>query len=70
MPAIRTQIYLTKEQRRRIDSVAKSNGITMAEVIRQALDAYLANDPMAALNATFGADPAISVPSRDEWGRG
>jgi predicted DNA-binding protein len=72
MSATRTQIYLTEEQRRRIDQVAKARGVTMAEIVRQALDAYLAQepDPSAVLAATFGAAPDASVPSRDEWNRG
>lgn len=72
MSATRTQIYLTKEQRRRIDQVAQARGVTMAEIVRRALDAYLAQDldPSAALAATFGAVPDASVPSRDEWDRG
>lgn len=65
-------MYLTTEQRERIDRVARARGVTMAEVIRRALDEYLAadTDPAAALAATFGADPGVSVPSRDEWERG
>ena len=72
MPATRTQIYLTEEQRRRIDEVAKARGVTMAEIVRRALDAYLAGevDPSTVLAATFGAAPDASVPSRDEWDRG
>ena len=72
MPAARTQIYLSEEQRRRIDRVAKSTGVTMAEVIRRAVDAYVGDepDPAAALAATFGADPEAGAPSRDEWDRG
>jgi hypothetical protein len=72
MSSTRTQVYLTDEQRRRIDRVARANGVTMAEVIRRALDEYLADepDPSAALTDTFGADPAIAVPSRNEWDRG
>jgi predicted DNA-binding protein len=73
MPATRTQIYLTEEQRRRIDELATERGATMAEVVRQALDAYLEvelPDPAPALEATFGAAPEASVPSRDEWQRG
>lgn len=72
MSATRTQIYLTEEQRRRIDEVAKAHGVTMAEIVRRALDAYLAGevDPSAVLAATFGAVPDASVPSRDEWDRG
>lgn len=72
MSTVRTQIYLTDEQRARIDQVAKAEGLTMAEVVRRALDAYLSGDvdASAALHSTFGADPDASVPSRDEWDRG
>jgi predicted transcriptional regulator len=72
MSATRTQIYLSEDQRRRIDEVAAADGVTMAEVIRRALDAFLAReaDAAAALASTFGADPGVSAPSRDEWDRG
>jgi predicted DNA-binding protein len=72
MSATRTQVYLTEEQRRRIDALMASEGVTMAEVIRRALDAYLEAEvePASALAATFGGDPTVSVPSRDEWDRG
>lgn len=66
----RTQIYLADEQRARLDEVARRNHVTMAEVVRRAVDAYLAQDDD--LDATFGAAPGIrrTVPSRDEWDRG
>lgn len=73
MSATRTQVYLTPDHRRRIDEVTRAEGITMAEVIRRALDDYLDSehvDAEAALADTFGADPSASVPSRDEWNRG
>jgi hypothetical protein len=72
MRAIRTQIYLTQEQRQLVDRIAASDGLTMAEVVRRALDAYLSNeaDPIGALRATFGTAPDLDVPSRDEWNRG
>jgi len=73
MPALRTQLYLAAEQRRRIDQVAARDGVTLAEVVRRALDHYLNDtgaDPTAALDATFGADPEICPPSREEWTRG
>lgn len=68
----RTQIYLTDEQRRRIDELAAAEGVTMAEIIRRALDGYLDEqaDPKTALAATFGSVPNLEVPSRDEWDRG
>ena len=68
----RTQIYLTDDQRRRIDELASAQGLTMAEIIRRAVDGYLEEqaDPSAALSATFGAVPDLEVPSRHEWDRG
>jgi predicted DNA-binding protein len=72
MPATRTQIYLTKEQRRRIDQTAEAQGLPMAEIVRRALDAYLDDGPDAApaLSRTFGAQPDADTPSRDGWSRG
>jgi predicted transcriptional regulator len=73
MPSTRTQVYLTDEQRERIDALADAQGITMAEIIRRALDNYLAQvrpDPTDALTATYGAAPDATVPGRDEWDRG
>jgi hypothetical protein len=65
----RTQIYLTDDQRRRIKEVASAEGVSMAEVIRRALDGYLNEqaDPDKALAATFGVARDFKVPSRDEW---
>lgn len=72
MPSMahRTQIYLTDEQRARIDELASRRDLTMAEVVRRALDAYLDLDDD--LDATFGVAPKLrdAVPSRDEWARG
>ncbi len=65
-------MYLTERQREHIDRAARARGVTMAEIIRSALDEYLDNYhyPSSALLATFGADPSVAVPSRDEWARG
>lgn len=72
MSATRSQIYLTEEQRTRIDKVSETEGIPMAEVVRRALDQYLGDDVDAseALRATFGAAPDATSPSRDKWQRG
>ena len=72
MTATRTQVYLTERQRERIDRAAQARGVTMAQIIRSALDEYLDEDydPSSALAVTFGADPAMAPPSRDEWSRG
>jgi predicted DNA-binding protein len=72
MSSTRTQVYFTDEQRQRIDRVAQAEGITMAEVVRRAVDACVTADadPASALAATFGSVPEASVPSRDMWRRG
>lgn len=72
MSATRTQIYLTDEQRRRIDALTAAEGVPMAEVVRRALDAYLPDDADtdAALARTFGAQPDAAVPARGSWQRG
>lgn len=66
----RTQIYLSDEMRARIDDLANRRHITMAEVVRRALDAYLDIDDD--LDASFGKAAGIgsTVPSRAEWDRG
>ena len=42
MPMARTQIYLTDQQRSRILDIAEASDSTMAEVIREAIELYLA----------------------------
>jgi hypothetical protein len=72
MSATRTQIYLTEEQRRLVDTLSAQEGVTMAEIIRRALDSYLdtRRDPERALRDTFGAVGDIESPDRDDWERG
>jgi ribbon-helix-helix CopG family protein len=73
MSAVRTQVYLTAEQRRRIDEVMDASGESLAEIVRKALDQYLAEqseNAAAALAGTFGVDPEAKAPDRDEWNRG
>jgi hypothetical protein len=71
--ALRTQIYLSARQRRRLDEIAAVRKVAMAAVIRDAVDAYLdgpAGDGEAALAESYGKLPDLVVPSRDEWDRG
>ena len=72
MPATRTQIYLTAEQRTKLDSRRRRERKTLAAVVREAIDAYVGKETPAdvrkILDDTFGIDPRLSVPSRDEWG--
>jgi len=75
MGATRTQIYLTKEQRAKLDAVAKREKRSLAGLIREAVDRYLETEPSAAdrdriLAETFGALPDLEVPPRSEWDRG
>ena len=73
MSATRTQVYLTAEQRQRLDVLTKATGLTPAQVIRRALDEYLATQHAyvdATLADTYGADPHVMTPSREDWSRG
>ena len=60
-------VEFTGKQRRRIDAASAAEGLTMAEIFRRAVDAYLGRniEPTQALTATFGAQPSAAVPSRD-----
>jgi len=75
MSAIRTQVYLTQEQRARIEELRARDGRTLAEVIRAALDAYLtAPEPtleelQGTLDEAFGSMPDLEAPPREEWDR-
>ena len=72
MAARRTQIYLTAEQRKGLDECRRCERRTLADLVREAVDAYLADrptDPATALNSTYRALPKLDVPSRDEWDR-
>jgi len=73
MASTRTQIYLTDDQRRRLDARGKRSGQPLARMIREAVDAYLADDRPdveALLDETFGTLPEMETPGRDEWERG
>jgi hypothetical protein len=70
----RTQVYLTDDQVRRLKRAARRRDVSMAELIRRAVDALLRRDGSAdaeeALDKTLGALPELEVPSRAEWDRG
>ena len=72
MASTRTQIYLTDDQRRRLDARGRRTGAPMARMIREAVDAYLTDDRPdveAILEETFGSLPALELPDREEWDR-
>ncbi len=71
--AVRTQIYLTADQRRRIDARARRDRTSLANVVREAIDQYLVDDVAElaeVLAETYGTLPDLTVPDRDEWARG
>lgn len=79
--ATRTQVYLTQEQRQQIEELRAHDGRTLAEVIRAALDEYLATHGRLAadqelakrqrvLDKTFGSMPDFPYPDRGDWDRG
>jgi hypothetical protein len=58
---------------RRSTSPSNSAGKTLAELVREAVDAYLAQapgDPEVVLEQTFGSIPDLQTPARSEWDRG
>jgi len=73
MASMRTQIYLTKSQRDKLDELGRQEDKSLAELIREAVDLYLERGPVdlhQALNETFGSCPDLEVPDRSEWDRG
>jgi Arc/MetJ-type ribon-helix-helix transcriptional regulator len=81
MAATRTQVYLTEDQRRQIEELRARDGRTLAEVVRAALDEYLASHGRRAadrelaerrrvLDETFGSMPDLPYPDRSDWERG
>jgi hypothetical protein len=71
----RTNIYLDEEQMAALDRLAKQEGVSRAELIRQLLDRVLANadDRLAsdlhAIEDSFGALRDIDMPARGYGGR-
>lgn len=71
--SVRTQLCLSDEQRNRIDSPAERDGVSVAGIVRRALDAHLDSDgpdPGPVLAAAFGLAPDATTPDREEWDRG
>ncbi len=61
---VRTQIYLTDEQKRQLERLAAASGRKQSEMIREAIDGYLAacepRDWQAAFEAVRGCGPAAT----------
>ena len=63
---------LTGDQRARLEERARREGRSVPELVREAVDSYLAAviaDPNAVLDDTFGSLPDLRVPGRSEWDR-
>jgi len=56
---IRSQIYLTEEQKRALATASKARGVPVAELVREAVDDWLEvhqrEHRLAVLQRTFGA---------------
>lgn len=68
----RTNIYLEESQTQALDTLARSEGVARAEIIRRLLDRALAGEAdtqvaaMAAIEASFGCvtDDELALPDR------
>jgi len=78
MPLIRTQIYLTEDERAALISLASETGKKQSELIREAVDMYIAHfgdaRRMAVLDRVAGIwkhrnDLPDFKRLRQEWGR-
>ena len=72
MASAQTQVFLTATQQERLSALARREGRSLAELVHEAIDAYLSHASpaaQAALEATFGVAPAYQGPSRVEWDR-
>jgi len=72
----RTNIYLTDEQRDRLDARARAAGMSRAELVRQVLDRSLNGEPdglaadVAAIEGSFGVLDEDWTPDRGDGARG
>jgi len=76
---VRTQVYLTEEERDGLEAVAKSTNKKQSEILREAVDRFLdlakRNHRKAILNAAAGmwrgrSDLPDFAASRRSWDRG
>lgn len=70
---VRTQIYLSEQQHRELRRVANQRETSMAQVVRDAVDGYLARTGGADSldDETFRNDPIWNLPERArDFGRG
>jgi hypothetical protein len=56
----RTQVYLTEEQHRRATALARARSASLASVVREALDRYLATET-SGTEADWKDDPALAL---------
>lgn len=63
---VRTQIYLPREQHRELQRLAARRDTSMAHVVREALDEYLAHERGGSrlLEEAYEADPIWRIPEQ------
>ncbi len=64
MPKARTNIYITQRQRKQLEKRSQEEDLSMAEIIRRALDSYLAwDDPTYAPTPSTPHKERLSSPA-------
>lgn len=75
---IRTQIYITEEEKKALEKLSKERNTTKSNIIREAIDQYVVNttieEKKEKLNAAFGMwKDRDDIPDvremREGWGR-
>ncbi|MDD3925396.1 MAG: hypothetical protein PHT33_01920 [bacterium] len=64
----RTQLYLTPEQKKAVVEIGRTKSMTMAEVVREAVEQYIVNEKhdyqVKVIKETFGAISGLDVEER------
>ncbi len=66
LSAVRTQLYLPRDQHSELKRVAREREVSMAQVVRDAVGSYLAHlgDVPGPTEEAFRSDPIWSLPDR------
>lgn len=61
----RTQIYLTTEQKQKLDRLSKARGIPMAELVREAVEQYITHEQKSDAEEVLSRTYAIWADRKD-----